>query len=99
MRVLSVVAVTLLCGGATAVCGLIGFIGLMIRHAARAFCGSDPCQLMPCCAVFAPVLLLVSDVIGRVVMPPSEIEVGTITAFLGGLFLIHLIRQRKVAQL
>ncbi|MGW8063111.1 FecCD family ABC transporter permease [Streptomyces ziwulingensis] len=99
VRVLSVIAITLLCGGATAVCGPIGFIGLMIPHAARAFCGPDPRRLIPCCAVFAPVLLLVSDVIGRVVMPPSEIEVGTVTAFLGGLLFIHLVRQRKVAQL
>ncbi|MFI8191706.1 FecCD family ABC transporter permease [Streptomyces sp. NPDC085946] len=99
VRVLSVVAITLLCGGATAVCGPIGFIGLMIPHAARALCGPDPRRLIPCCAVFAPVLLLVSDVIGRIVMPPSEIEVGTVTAFLGGLLFIHLVRQRKVAQL
>ncbi|CAL9286470.1 FecCD family ABC transporter permease [Streptomyces sp. SudanB182_2057] len=99
VRVLSVVAITLLCGGATAVCGPIAFIGLMIPHAARAFCGPDPRWLMPYCAVFAPVLLLVSDVVGRVVVPPSEIEVGTVTAFLGGLLFIHLVRQRKVAQL
>ncbi|GAA4823480.1 FecCD family ABC transporter permease [Streptomyces ziwulingensis] len=99
VRVLSVVAITLLCGGATALCGPIGFIGLMIPHAARAFCGPDPRWLMPYCAVFAPVLMLVSDVLGRVVVPPSEIEAGTVTAFIGGLLFIHLVRQRKVAQL
>lgn len=98
-RVLSVVAVTLLCGSATALCGPIGFIGLMIPHAARTFCGPDPRWLLPYCALYAPVLLLVSDVIGRVLVPPSEIEVGTVTAFLGGLLFIHLVRQRKVAQL
>lgn len=98
-RVLSVVAITLLCGGATAVCGPIGFIGLMIPHAARAFCGPDPRWLLPYCALYAPVLLLVSDVIGRIVVPPSEIEVGTVTAFLGGILFIHLVRRRKVAQL
>ncbi|OWA00807.1 iron ABC transporter permease [Streptomyces sp. CS113] len=99
VRVLSVVAVTLLCGGATAVCGPIGFVGLMIPHAARAFCGPDPRWMFPFCALYAPVLLLVSDMIGRVVVPPSEIEVGTVTAFLGGLLFIHLVRRRKVAQL
>lgn len=98
-RVLSVVAVTLLCGSATALCGPIGFIGLMIPHAARAFCGPDPRWLLPYCALYAPVLLLVSDVIGRVLVPPSEIEVGTVTAFLGGLLFIHLVRQRKAARL
>ncbi|MFI5569760.1 FecCD family ABC transporter permease [Streptomyces sp. NPDC051740] len=99
VRVLSVVSVALLCGGATALCGPIGFVGLMVPHAARAFCGPDPRRLMPFCALYAPVLLLVSDVIGRVVVPPSEIEVGTVSAFLGGLVFIHLVRRRKVAQL
>ncbi|USQ85078.1 iron chelate uptake ABC transporter family permease subunit [Streptomyces phaeoluteigriseus] len=98
-RVLSVLAITLLCGAATALCGPIGFVGLMIPHAARAFCGPDPRRLLPFCALFAPVLLLVSDVLGRIVVPPSEIEVGTVTAFLGGLLFIHLVRRRKVAQL
>ncbi|MFJ3670633.1 FecCD family ABC transporter permease [Streptomyces sp. NPDC090106] len=98
-RVLAVLALTLLCGGATAVCGPIGFVGLMIPHAARAFCGPDPRWLFPFCALYAPVLLLVSDVIGRIVVPPSEIEVGTVTAFLGGLLFVHLVRRRKVARL
>ncbi|SDP28484.1 iron complex transport system permease protein [Streptomyces sp. cf386] len=98
-RLLSVLAITLLCGGATAVCGPIGFVGLMIPHAARAFCGPDPRRLFPLCALYAPVLLLVSDVVGRVVVPPSEIEVGTVTAFLGGFVFIHLVRQRKAAHL
>ncbi|WP_406010791.1 iron chelate uptake ABC transporter family permease subunit [Streptomyces sp. NBC_00637] len=98
-RVLSLVAITLLCGGATALCGPIGFVGLMIPHAARAFCGPDPRWLLPYCALYAPVLLLVSDVLGRIVAAPSEIEVGTVTAFLGGLLFIHLVRRRKAAQL
>jgi iron complex transport system permease protein len=98
-RVLAVVAITLLCGAATAVCGPIGFIGLMIPHAARAVCGPDPRRLLPCCALYAPVLLLLSDVVGRIVAPPSEIEVGTVTAFLGGLMFIHLVRRRKAARL
>ncbi|MEU7180498.1 MULTISPECIES: FecCD family ABC transporter permease [Streptomyces] len=98
-RVLSIAAITLLCGAATAVCGPIGFIGLMIPHAVRVFSGPDPRWLFPACALYAPVLMLASDVVGRVVVPPSEIEVGIVTAFLGGLLFIHLVRQRKVAQL
>ncbi|WP_420032468.1 FecCD family ABC transporter permease [Streptomyces sp. cg28] len=98
-RILSIVAITLLCGAATAVCGPIGFIGLMIPHAVRAFSGPDPRRMLPYCALFAPALLLVSDVVGRVVVSPSEIEVDIVTSFLGGLLFIHLVRQRKVAQL
>jgi iron complex transport system permease protein len=98
-RILSIVAITLLCGSATALCGPIGFVGLMIPHAVRAFTGPDPRWLLPYCALFAPALLLGSDVIGRVLVPPSEIEVDIVTSFLGGLIFIHLVRQRKVAQL
>lgn len=71
----------------------------MIPHAVRAFCGPDTRWLFPYCAVFAPVLLLGSDIVGRVLAPPTEIEVGVVTAFCGGLVFIHLVRRRKVAQL
>ncbi|MGP3770789.1 FecCD family ABC transporter permease [Streptomyces sp. SDT5-1] len=98
-RLLSIVAITLLCGGATAVCGPIGFVGLMIPHAVRAFTGPDPRWLLPYCALFAPTLLLVADVLGRVVVSPSEIQADIVTSFLGGLLFVHLVRQRKVAQL
>ncbi|MYR44369.1 iron chelate uptake ABC transporter family permease subunit [Streptomyces sp. SID5910] len=98
-RVLSIVAITLLCGSATAVCGPIGFVGLMIPHAVRAFTGPDPRWMLPYCALFAPALMLVSDVVGRVVVPPSEIQVDIVTSFLGGLLFIHLVRRRKVAKL
>ncbi|MZD08670.1 iron chelate uptake ABC transporter family permease subunit [Streptomyces sp. SID5785] len=98
-RVLSVVAITLLCGSATAVCGPIGFVGLMIPHAVRAFTGPDPRWMLPYCALFAPALMLLSDVVGRVVVPPSEIEVDIVTSFLGGLLFVQLVRRRKVAQL
>ncbi|MER8029965.1 iron chelate uptake ABC transporter family permease subunit [Streptomyces bauhiniae] len=98
-RILSVVAITLLCGSATAVCGPIGFVGLMIPHAVRAFTGPDPRWMLPYCALFAPSLLLVADVIGRVVASPSEIQADIVTSFLGGLLFVHLVRQRKVAQL
>ncbi|WP_327669391.1 MULTISPECIES: iron chelate uptake ABC transporter family permease subunit [unclassified Streptomyces] len=98
-RVLSIVAITLLCGSATAVCGPIGFVGLMIPHAVRAFTGPDPRWMLPYCALFAPTLLLVADVIGRVVVAPSEIQADIVTSFIGGLIFVHLVRQRKVAHL
>ncbi|OEV11638.1 FecCD family ABC transporter permease [Streptomyces nanshensis] len=98
-RVLSVAAVTLLCGGATAVCGPIGFVGLMVPHAVRPVCGPDARWLFPYCAVFSPVLLLVSDVVGRVVAPPSEIQVGIVTALLGGVLFIHLVKRSRVVKL
>ncbi|MFE0174082.1 FecCD family ABC transporter permease [Streptomyces sp. NPDC059002] len=98
-RVLSIVAITLLCGGATALCGPIGFVGLMVPHAVRAVSGSEPRRLFPLCALYAPVLMLASDIVGRVLVPPSEIEVGVVTTFVGGLLLIQLVRRRKAVQL
>ncbi|MFZ3555966.1 FecCD family ABC transporter permease [Streptomyces sp. BH055] len=98
-RVLSIAAITLLCGSATAVCGPIGFVGLMIPHAVRAFTGPDPRWMLPYCALFAPSLLLLADVIGRIVVAPSEIQADIVTSFIGGLIFVHLVRQRKVAQL
>nr|WP_138898166.1 iron chelate uptake ABC transporter family permease subunit [Streptomyces chryseus] len=98
-RVLAMVAVTLLCGAATAACGPIVFIGLMVPHLVRTLTGPDMRWILPYAAVLAPVLLLGSDVIGRVVARPSELQVGIVTALVGGPVFIHLVRRRKMAQL
>jgi iron complex transport system permease protein len=98
-RTLSVVAVTLLCGAATAACGPIGFVGLMIPHAARMITGPDQKWVLPYSMVLAPVLLLGSDIIGRIVLRPEELQVGIVTSLIGGLAFVLLVRRRKVAQL
>lgn len=98
-RALGAIAVTLLCGAATAAAGPIVFVGLTVPHVARAICGPDQRWVLPYCAVLAPVFLLAADVIGRVVDRPGEIEVGIVAAFLGGPMFIALIRRRRIAQL
>ncbi|MGR8011363.1 FecCD family ABC transporter permease [Streptomyces hypolithicus] len=98
-RVLAMVAVTLLCGAATAACGPIIFVGLMVPHLVRAITGPDMRWILPYAAVLAPVLLLGSDVVGRIVARPSELQVGIVTALLGGPVFIHLVRRRKMAHL
>jgi iron complex transport system permease protein len=98
-RALGAVAVTLLCGAATAAAGPIVFVGLTVPHVARAICGPDQRWVLPYSAVLAPIFLLAADVIGRVVDRPGEIEVGIVSAFLGGPMFIALIRRRRVAQL
>ncbi|MCX5413490.1 iron ABC transporter permease [Streptomyces sp. NBC_00059] len=98
-RVLAMVAVTLLCGAATAACGPIVFIGLMIPHLVRTITGPDMRWILPYAAVLAPVLLLGADVVGRVVARPSELQVGIVTALLGGPVFIHLVRRKRMAQL
>jgi iron complex transport system permease protein len=94
-RVLSVVAITLLCGSATAAAGPIAFLGLMSPYLARAIVGPDQRWVLPFTMVFAPIIFLLSDLVGRVAVP-GEMPVGIVTAFIGAPLLIVLIRRSKV---
>ncbi|MFE2045386.1 FecCD family ABC transporter permease [Streptomyces sp. NPDC059477] len=98
-RALSMLAATVLCGAATAACGPIVFVGLMVPHMVRSFTGPDLRWILPYATVLSPVLLLGADVIGRVIARPAEVQVGIITAILGGPVFIHLVRRRRTAQL
>lgn len=98
-RVVGVIAVTLLCGAATAAAGPIGFVGLMVPHVARWFVGPDQRWILPYTVVCAPMLLLTSDILGRIVIRPGELQVGVVTAFVGAPVLIWLVRRRKVSGL
>ncbi|MEV0263182.1 iron chelate uptake ABC transporter family permease subunit [Streptomyces sp. NPDC050617] len=98
-RVLAMLAVTLLCGAATAACGPIVFVGLMVPHVVRAITGPDMRWTLPYAALLAPVLLLGTDIVGRVVARPSELQVGIVTAVIGGPVFICLVRRRKMAHL
>ncbi|SFB60768.1 iron complex transport system permease protein [Amycolatopsis marina] len=98
-RLVGAVAVTLLCGAATAAVGPIWFVGLAVPHVARLLVGPDQRWVLPYSLVLAPILLLGSDVLGRVVAAPSELQVGIVTAFLGAPVFIALCRRRKPAAL
>ncbi len=98
-RVLAMLAATVLCGAATAACGPIVFVGLMVPHVVRSFTGPDLRWILPYAAVLSPVLLLGADIIGRIVARPSELQVGIVTAILGGPVFIFLVRRRRTAQL
>ncbi len=99
IRVLAVIALTLLAGGATALAGPIGFVGLMVPHVARWIAGPHQGWIFAYSVLLAPILLLASDVLGRLVMHPNEIPVGVITAFVGAPVLITLVRRRNVSGL
>ncbi|MFJ6486083.1 MULTISPECIES: FecCD family ABC transporter permease [unclassified Streptomyces] len=98
-RIGAMVAITLLCGAATAACGPIVFIGLMVPHLVRAFTGPDMRWVLAYSAVLSPALLLGSDIIGRVVTRPAELQVGIVTALIGGPVFIYLVRRKRMAQL
>jgi len=94
-QVLSLTAVTLLAGAATAGAGPIGFVGLMVPHAVRRLTGPDWRWVLAYATVVAPSLILAADIVGRVVIRPSELPAGIVTAFLGAPVLIWLIRRSK----
>lgn len=98
-RALSMAAATVLCGAATAACGPIVFVGLMVPHVVRSFTGPDLRWILPYATVLSPVLLLGADVLGRMVARPAELQVGIVTAILGGPVFIFLVRRRRTAQL
>lgn len=98
-RALVLLGVVLLCGVATALAGPISFVGLVVPHLMRSLVGGDYRWLLPLSAVFAPALLLVADVVGRLVAPPSEVQVGIMTAVVGAPFFVWLVRRRKAMQL
>lgn len=95
VRVVAVVAVTLLCGAATAAVGPLVFVGLMVPHAVRRLTGPDQRWIMPFTLVLAPVLVLLSDILGRLIIRPAELQVGVVTAFLGAPVLIALVRRGR----
>ncbi|MFJ8043884.1 FecCD family ABC transporter permease [Kitasatospora sp. NPDC096147] len=98
VRAGAVVAVGLLCGAATAACGPIVFVGLLVPHLVRSITGPDLRWLLPYCAVLAPVLLLGADVLGRVLGRPGELQVGIVTAVLGGPLFLHFVRRPKAVR-
>jgi iron-siderophore transport system permease protein len=98
-RVLGAVAITLLCGAATAAAGPITFVGLAVAHSARALTGPDQRWVLPFSALLAPVMVLGADVLGRVVIRPGELEVGIVSAVVGGPLFVAIVRRRRIAQL
>ncbi|WP_309080894.1 iron ABC transporter permease [Zhihengliuella sp.] len=94
-RGIAAAGVVLLVGTAVAIAGPIAFVGLVIPHGLRVLVGSDYRALLPLSALAGPVLLLLADAFGRVVLPPSEVQVGVMTAVIGAPVFIWLIRTRK----
>ncbi|WP_415952300.1 FecCD family ABC transporter permease [Streptomyces sp. KLOTTS4A1] len=97
VRIVGGLGATVLTGVGVAAAGPIAFIGLAVPHIARALVGSDHRWVLPMAALIGPVMLLVSDVVGRVVFPPSEVPAGVMTALIGVPFLVTLVRRKAVA--
>jgi iron complex transport system permease protein len=98
-RVLAVVSITLLAGGATAMAGPIALVGLMVPHIVRWLTGPDQRWIVGLSALAGPVLILLADVAARVLLWPGELPVGVVTAFVGAPVLIALVRRPKASGL
>jgi len=96
IRLISAFAGVILCGDTTALAGPIGFVGLMIPHTIRLICGPDMRYVVPMSAVGGAVLLTISDIVGRLIGTPGELEAGIITAFFGAPILIIIAMRAKV---
>jgi iron complex transport system permease protein len=96
-RVSAGLAFVLLAGGAVAAAGPIAFVGLTVPHVARVLVGADYRWVVPYSIVLGALLLLASDVLGRVAARPAEVEVGIVTAVVGAPFFVWLVRRRSVA--
>lgn len=98
-RGLAGLVAVILAGASTAAAGPIGFVGLTVPHVARAITGPSYRWILPYSLLLAPILLLGADILGRVVSPPGEVQVGIVTAVIGAPFFIALVRRRKLAAL
>ncbi|SDO66761.1 iron complex transport system permease protein [Microbacterium testaceum StLB037] len=98
-RVASIASVTVLAGAATALVGPLSFVGLMVPHVVRWIVGPDQRRILPLSALAAPIVVLLADVLGRVIIAPAEVPAGIVTAFVGAPVLIALARRRRARAL
>ncbi|MEA4977151.1 MAG: iron ABC transporter permease [Methanomassiliicoccaceae archaeon] len=93
-RLVCLVLVALLTAFAVSFTGTIGFVGLVAPHIVRTFIGSNNTYLLPACAGFGGIFLLVMDSIAKVISE-TGLPVGVISAMVGGPLFIYILVQRK----
>ncbi len=93
LRALLLVIASLLTGVVVAVSGGIGFVGLVVPHAARMLVGSDHRRMLPATVLAGALFLMVADLLARTVAVPTEIPLGILTAFVGAPFFLWLMRR------
>ncbi|TDL78720.1 FecCD family ABC transporter permease [Peribacillus frigoritolerans] len=93
VKLITAAVIILLAGGAVAIAGPVGFVGIVIPHIARYFVGNDHRWILPYCAVLGGVLLVTADIGARFVAMPEEVPVGVMTALVGTPFFIYIARR------
>ncbi|KML45296.1 FecCD family ABC transporter permease [Cytobacillus firmus] len=87
------IVIVLLSGGAVAVAGPIGFLGIVIPHLTRAVVGIDHRWVIPYAGLLGGMLLLISDIASRYIIMPQEVPVGVMTAVIGTPFFVYIARR------
>lgn len=90
-------AATLCTAASVCFCGVIGFVGIIIPHAVRLLFGPDYRQLLPMSLLTGASFLILADTAARTILPPTEVPIGVITAFIGAPFFLYLLSQKKKA--
>jgi iron complex transport system permease protein len=97
LKMICIVLVSAMTGGAVAICGVIGFIGIVVPHLLRLAIGPGHRNLLPASALFGASLMVFADTFARVLAAPAEIPVGILTATIGAPFFLYiLLRQRAL---
>jgi iron complex transport system permease protein len=93
------VLVALCTGAAVSVCGIIGFVGLVVPHLLRLACGPGHRLVLPGAALLGAALLTAADLVARLIVAPAELPIGVVTALVGGpFFLWLLLRHMRLGQ-
>jgi len=96
-KLIAVVAATLTTAAPVAFSGPIGFVGLIVPHAARLLVGADHRRLLPLSALGGAGFLMLADLLARTIVAPEELPLGVVTAFAGVPFFLYLLRRAKNA--
>ncbi|QDG94768.1 iron ABC transporter permease (plasmid) [Rhizobium sp. NIBRBAC000502774] len=93
-RTICVIIVVMLAGGAVALAGPVGFVGLVMPHAARLTVGADYRWIVPYSAIGGALLLVTADTVGRSLFAAQDFPVGVTMALIGAPFFLWLARYR-----
>ncbi|MDC0760226.1 iron ABC transporter permease [Brevibacillus sp. AG] len=94
-KLVVLVVSTLLTAAAVSIAGIIGFVGLVVPHLVRLLVGPDHRILLPMSAICGGIYVLWADTLARMLLSPTEIPLGVVTAFLGAPFFAYLLKQNK----
>jgi iron complex transport system permease protein len=96
VRLIIIVAASLIAASAVAFSGIIGFVGLAVPHIVRLLWGSDYRRLIPLSILGGAAGLLLADILARSILAPEELPVGIVTAMIGAPFFLWLLRRAKL---